>query len=119
MASYRGNSSVTPSKQNWSTICLTETRNAHRFVNRIGVDESQSEHCDRQARCCSFLNSKSRFRGLINSAAGRCRQQSHWKTEFLRKQKGLSQHRLATLIGRSQGQYANAVRGHDPFRHSP
>jgi predicted XRE-type DNA-binding protein len=35
------------------------------------------------------------------------------ETEFIRKQKGLSQRQLATLIGRSQGQYANAVRGHD------
>jgi hypothetical protein len=35
--------------------------------------------------------------------------------EFLRKQKGLSQCQLANLIGRSQGQYANAIRGHDPI----
>jgi len=35
--------------------------------------------------------------------------------EFLRRQLGLSQTQLASLIGRSQGQLANAVRGHDPI----
>jgi hypothetical protein len=35
--------------------------------------------------------------------------------EFLRRQFGLSQTELATLIGRSQGQLANALRGHDPI----
>jgi hypothetical protein len=35
--------------------------------------------------------------------------------EFLRRQLGLSQIQLASLIGRSQGQLANALRGHDPI----
>src|SRR5262249_46042687 len=35
--------------------------------------------------------------------------------EFLRRQLGLSQNQLASLIGRSQGQLANALRGHDPI----
>jgi hypothetical protein len=35
--------------------------------------------------------------------------------EFLRRQLGLSQTQLASLIGRSQGQLANALRGHDPI----
>jgi hypothetical protein len=37
------------------------------------------------------------------------------ETEFLRGQLGLSQIQLASLIGRSQGQLANALRGHDPI----
>jgi hypothetical protein len=35
--------------------------------------------------------------------------------EFRRRQRGLSQHQLAKMIGRSQGQLANALRGHDPI----
>jgi len=35
--------------------------------------------------------------------------------EFRRKQRGLSQRQLAALVGRSQGQLANALRGHDPI----
>ncbi len=35
--------------------------------------------------------------------------------EFRRKQLGLSQRQLCLLIGRSQGQFANAMRGHDPI----
>jgi transcriptional regulator with XRE-family HTH domain len=35
--------------------------------------------------------------------------------EFRRRQLGLSQTDLASLIGRSQGQLANALRGHDPI----
>jgi hypothetical protein len=35
--------------------------------------------------------------------------------EFKRRQLGLSQTELATRIGRSQGQLANALRGHDPI----
>jgi transcriptional regulator with XRE-family HTH domain len=35
--------------------------------------------------------------------------------EFRRQQRGLSQYELASLIGRSQGQLANALRGHDPI----
>jgi transcriptional regulator with XRE-family HTH domain len=35
--------------------------------------------------------------------------------EFLRRQLGLSQAQLASMIGRSQGQLANALRGHDPI----
>jgi hypothetical protein len=35
--------------------------------------------------------------------------------EFRRRQRGLTQRELATLIGRSQGQLANALRGHDPI----
>ena len=35
--------------------------------------------------------------------------------EFRRRQLGLSQLELATSIGRSQGQLANALRGHDPI----
>jgi len=35
--------------------------------------------------------------------------------EFRRRQRGLSQRELARLIGRSQGQLANALRGHDPM----
>jgi hypothetical protein len=35
--------------------------------------------------------------------------------EFRRKQRGLSQNKLASLVGRSQGQLANALRGHDPI----
>ena len=35
--------------------------------------------------------------------------------EFRRKQRGLSQDKLAGLVGRSQGQLANALRGHDPI----
>jgi predicted transcriptional regulator len=34
--------------------------------------------------------------------------------EFRRRQRGLSQRDLGKLIGRSQGQLANALRGHDP-----
>jgi transcriptional regulator with XRE-family HTH domain len=34
--------------------------------------------------------------------------------EFRRRQRGLSQRELGKLIGRSQGQLANALRGHDP-----
>jgi hypothetical protein len=37
------------------------------------------------------------------------------ETEFMRRRRGLSQRRLACLIGRSQSQYANAIRGHDPI----
>jgi hypothetical protein len=35
--------------------------------------------------------------------------------EFRRQQRGLSQRQLAALVGRSQGQLANALRGHDPI----
>jgi transcriptional regulator with XRE-family HTH domain len=35
--------------------------------------------------------------------------------EFRRKQRGLTQRQLAAIIGISQGQYANAIRGHDPI----
>jgi DNA-binding transcriptional regulator YiaG len=35
--------------------------------------------------------------------------------EHLRNRQGLSQRALATRIGVSQGQYANARRGHDPL----
>ena len=35
--------------------------------------------------------------------------------EFRRQQRGLSQSKLASLVGRSQGQLANALRGHDPI----
>ena len=35
--------------------------------------------------------------------------------EFRRNQLGLSQRQIAGMIGRSQGQYANAIRGHDPI----
>jgi hypothetical protein len=35
--------------------------------------------------------------------------------EWRRRQLGLSQLELAALISRSQGQYANAIRGHDPI----
>src|SRR6516225_11915842 len=35
--------------------------------------------------------------------------------EFRRQQRGLSQYELASMIGRSQGQLANALRGHDPI----
>jgi len=35
--------------------------------------------------------------------------------EFRRKQRGMSQTQLAALMGRSQGQLANALRGHDPI----
>jgi hypothetical protein len=35
--------------------------------------------------------------------------------EFRRRQRDLSQRELATLVGRSQGQLANALRGHDPI----
>jgi hypothetical protein len=35
--------------------------------------------------------------------------------EFRRQQLGLSQQQLASRIGRSQGQLANALRGHDPI----
>jgi hypothetical protein len=35
--------------------------------------------------------------------------------EFRRRRLGLSQNELGSMIGRSQGQYANAIRGHDPI----
>lgn len=35
--------------------------------------------------------------------------------EWRRQRLGLSQHQLARMVGRSQGQYANAIRGHDPI----
>jgi hypothetical protein len=35
--------------------------------------------------------------------------------EFRRRQRRLSQRELAALVGRSQGQLANALRGHDPI----
>jgi hypothetical protein len=35
--------------------------------------------------------------------------------EFRRRRHGWSQLQLARLMGRSQGQYANAIRGHDPI----
>lgn len=35
--------------------------------------------------------------------------------EHRRRQLGLSQRDLAARIGISQGQYANAIRGHDPL----
>jgi len=35
--------------------------------------------------------------------------------EFRRRQRGWSQRQLGEKIGRSQGQYANAIRGHDPI----
>ena len=35
--------------------------------------------------------------------------------EFRRRQRNLSQRELAALVGRSQGQLANALRGHDPI----
>jgi hypothetical protein len=37
------------------------------------------------------------------------------EAEFRRQQLGLSQDELAARIGCSQGQYANAIRGHDPL----
>jgi hypothetical protein len=37
------------------------------------------------------------------------------ETEFRRRQLDLSQRELAARIGLSQGQYANAIRGHDPI----
>jgi hypothetical protein len=35
--------------------------------------------------------------------------------EFRRRQRGLSQRQVGAMIGCSQGQYANAIRGHDPI----
>jgi len=35
--------------------------------------------------------------------------------EFRRQQRGLSQYELASLIGLSQWQLANALRSHDPI----
>jgi hypothetical protein len=35
--------------------------------------------------------------------------------EFLRRQRGWSQHQLSAEVGRSQGHMANALRGHDPI----
>ncbi|MCX7307243.1 MAG: helix-turn-helix transcriptional regulator [Afipia sp.] len=35
--------------------------------------------------------------------------------EFRRQQRGLSQRQLGVLVGVSQGQLANALRGHDPI----
>ena len=35
--------------------------------------------------------------------------------EYRRQQHGLSQQQVAGMIGRSQGQFANAIRGHDPI----
>jgi hypothetical protein len=35
--------------------------------------------------------------------------------EFRRRQRGITQRQLAALVGRSQGQIANALRGHDPL----
>lgn len=35
--------------------------------------------------------------------------------EFHRRRLRLSQRQLASMVGRSQGQYANAIRGHDPL----
>ena len=35
--------------------------------------------------------------------------------EFRRQQRDLSQRQLAALVGRLQGQLANALRGHDPI----
>ena len=35
--------------------------------------------------------------------------------EFLRRQRGLLQRQLAAPVGRSHGQLANALRGHDPI----
>jgi transcriptional regulator with XRE-family HTH domain len=35
--------------------------------------------------------------------------------EFRRQKRGLSQRQLAALVGRSQGQLANALRDHDPI----
>jgi hypothetical protein len=37
------------------------------------------------------------------------------ETEFRRRQLDLSQRELAARVGLSQGQYANAIRGHDPI----
>jgi hypothetical protein len=37
------------------------------------------------------------------------------EAEFRRRQLNLSQRQLAALVGLSQGQYANAIRGHDPI----
>ena len=37
------------------------------------------------------------------------------EVEWRRRQLGLSQIQLAAMIGRSQGQLANALRGHDPI----
>ena len=38
-----------------------------------------------------------------------------FEVEWRRRQLGLSQLQLAAMIGRSQGQLANALRGHDPI----
>lgn len=35
--------------------------------------------------------------------------------EFQRRRLGLSQRQVGSMVGRSQGQYANAIRGHDPI----
>jgi transcriptional regulator with XRE-family HTH domain len=38
--------------------------------------------------------------------------------EFQRNRRSLSQRQLAALVGRSQGQISNAIRGHDPIKAS-
>jgi hypothetical protein len=38
-----------------------------------------------------------------------------WEIEHRRRRLDLSQQQLAAIIGRSQSQYANAIRGHDPI----
>jgi hypothetical protein len=38
--------------------------------------------------------------------------------EFRREQRGLSQDKLASMVGRSQGTLSNALRGHDPIKAS-
>ena len=46
--------------------------------------------------------------GIVPPAVGR-------EIEFRRQQRRLSQRQLAKLIGRTQGQLSNALRGHDPM----
>lgn len=50
--------------------------------------------------------------GLVPPAVAR-------EIEFHRRRLRLSQQKLASLIGRSQGQLANALRGHDPISPAP
>lgn len=65
-------------------------------------------------------------RGVRNVAAGQPlsnfaiwlaphRLDDRLEIEFRRRQRSLSQRELASLVGRSQGQLANAIRGHDPI----
>ena len=69
-------------------------------------------------RYYSFPNSRSRSRDCRLSVAVTSRWRLPARSSFSATARSLSQRQLAALVGRSQGQISNAIRGHDPIKAS-